>query len=53
MLAASAGVADDLAADWRPSETQVELFRTDGSQLRMRGPALDAAAIVAAFMGRR
>lgn len=33
-------------------EAQVEIARCDGSRLRMRGPALDAAAIVAAFMGR-
>jgi hypothetical protein len=37
---------------WHPSETQVELSLADGSRLRMRGPALDAAAIVAAFVRR-
>ena len=34
------------------NETQVDIALADGSQLRMRGRALDAAAIVAAFMER-
>jgi hypothetical protein len=37
----------------RISETQVDLALADGSRLRMTGASLDAAAIVAAFMGRR
>ena len=34
------------------TEAQVDIALADGSQLRMRGRALDAAAIVAAFMRR-
>jgi hypothetical protein len=34
------------------TEAQVDIALADGSQLRMRGRALDAGAIVAAFMSR-
>jgi hypothetical protein len=34
------------------TEAQVDIALADGSQLRMRGRSLDAAAIVAAFMRR-
>jgi len=34
------------------TEAQVDIALADGSQLRMRGRALDAGAIVAAFMRR-
>ena len=34
------------------TEAQVDIALADGSQFRMRGRALDAAAIVAAFMRR-
>lgn len=49
--AVEAGASPGFGAEH--AETLIDIALADGSQLRMRGRPLDAAGIVAAFMGRR
>lgn len=53
VLAGSANDGATPGVDAGHAETLVDIALADGSQLRMRGVSLDAAGIVAAFMGRR
>jgi hypothetical protein len=53
VLAGSTNDGATPGVDAGHAETLIDIALADGSQLRMRGVSLDAAGIVAAFMGRR